>query len=63
MQYKEHNRSMLLSTSDVLQLLPQERASSRLGDNSGFLLATCLVTPTKINGSRFVSSQLQNSKL
>jgi hypothetical protein len=34
--------SLLPSTSSVLQLLPQDRISSRLGDNSGFLLATYL---------------------
>ena len=33
---------ILPSTSDILQLLPQERISSRLGEHSGFLLATYL---------------------
>ena len=34
--------SLLPSASSVLQLLPQDRISSRLGDNSGFLLNTYL---------------------
>lgn len=34
--------SLLPSASNILQLLPQERISNLLGDNSGFLLANYL---------------------